>query len=119
MGSTPRVTSRNNTFHTSTLTAYAYASLSGLGASDYNNFFGARINSTAFGLVEWKAEQVYDDNSTDTDPLYVDVDKFDYHVAAGSPLINAGVDVGLNFDRAGTTIPQGAGFDVGVFEYIA
>jgi len=52
MGSNPRIYSKNNVFRTSTAAAYAYASIAGLAESNYNNFFGTRINTSAYGLTE-------------------------------------------------------------------
>lgn len=117
MGSTPRVKSKNNCFHTTTLGAYAYIGSAALAECDYNNYYGCRINASAYSLTEWKAEQVHDDNSNDINPLYIDTTIFNYHVGAGSPLSNAGTNVGLTLDRAGVAIPQNGGYDMGVFEY--
>jgi hypothetical protein len=46
-------------------------------------------------------------------------DAFDMRLQTGSPLINAGVDVGLVFDHVGTAVPQGAAPDIGAYEKVA
>ena len=51
----------------------------------------------------------------DEDPLFVGGD--DYHLAAGSPCIDAGVDAGVIEDMDGDMRPYGAGFDMGADEY--
>lgn len=56
-------------------------------------------------------------NNLEDDPLFVDImnDNFDIHYS--SPAIDAGLDVGLSEDFAGTLIPKGPAVDIGVFEY--
>ena len=51
---------------------------------------------------------------------FVDLANHDFHLAPGSPLIDAGFDLtGLvPDDYDGTPRPQGLGFDIGAFEYI-
>jgi hypothetical protein len=50
-----------------------------------------------------------DDYAVYQDPLFVDVEGGDFHLRAGSPAIDAGVDVGLHYN--------GAAPDLGAFEY--
>lgn len=116
MGSNPRLTSKNNVFSTTTLTAYAYASISGLASSDYNNFYNTRINSSAYGLAEWQSEQVYDDHSNDTDTMFKNESILDFRFTTGSSLLDTGTDVGLDYDIRGVSIPRGSGYDIGVYE---
>jgi len=47
------------------------------------------------------------------------VDSSDYSLNSSSPLIDAGADVGLTHDFAGTPVPQGQKPDIGLFEYPA
>ncbi len=93
---------------------------------------GPPINSTDVG----GGSVTIDDNSTDsssmatgttgltlssnllsTNPSFVNA-PFNFHLATGSPDINAGASLGsLNpFDYAGTSRPQGAGYDIGAYE---
>lgn len=41
-----------------------------------------------------------------------------YYPVAGSPLIDVGTNDGVAVDYAGTSRPQGAGYDIGAYEYI-
>ncbi len=50
----------------------------------------------------------------DVDPRLDD----EYHLLPGSPCIDAGIDLGVVSDMSGTPRPQGAGFDMGAFEFI-
>jgi hypothetical protein len=50
---------------------------------------------------------------TDQDPLLI----AGYHLQAGSPAIDAGVDTGVPTDIDGDTRPQGSGYDVGADEF--
>ena len=58
-----------------------------------------------------------DHNLSGTNPLFVNAAAGDFRLLAGSPAINAGSPTGApSVDYAGTTRPQGAGFDIGAFE---
>jgi len=52
----------------------------------------------------------------DLKKLFVDPDSGDYRPKAGSPAIDAGVDVGLTHDLVGTPVPQGEAPDIGAYE---
>jgi predicted outer membrane repeat protein len=51
------------------------------------------------------------------DPLFVGTN--DYHLADGSPCIDAGLDVGVYTDFDGDSRPQGSGFDMGADEVVS
>jgi hypothetical protein len=52
------------------------------------------------------------------DPLFVNPAARDFHLQAGSPAIDKGIPVsGLLQDPDGVSRPQGAGWDVGAYEY--
>ncbi len=51
------------------------------------------------------------------DPLFVNPAADDYHIRAGSPAIDAGLNVGVTTDLEGTPRPQGAGYDIGAYEF--
>jgi uncharacterized protein (TIGR03382 family) len=48
---------------------------------------------------------------------FVDAAAHDYHLAAGASEIDTGTDTGVALDRDAIARPQGAGFDVGAFEF--
>jgi hypothetical protein len=52
------------------------------------------------------------------DPAFVNPDVFDFHLRAGSPAIDAGMNTGIAADFDGNARPQGAAFDLGAFEYL-
>ena len=51
---------------------------------------------------------------------FVDIQHFDFHLDVHSPLIDVGYNLGsLNpNDYDGNSRPQGAGFDIGAYEFI-
>jgi hypothetical protein len=52
------------------------------------------------------------------DPKLVNAAANDFHLTAGSPLIDAGTTLtDVTVDLDGTARPQGAGYDIGAFEY--
>jgi len=56
---------------------------------------------------------------SDLAKLLVDPANGDYRLKAGSPAIDAGVDLGLDQDIVGTKVPQGRAPDVGAYEHVA
>jgi len=53
----------------------------------------------------------------DTDPLFTDIGSKVFTLQLGSPSIDTGLDVGLTEDIIGTSVPQGAGVDMGAYEF--
>jgi hypothetical protein len=72
---------------------------------------GSAVTDMGSGTVE-------DHNLTEIDPKFVDIVAYDFHLQPTSPAIDAGVALDLvpdDFD--GIPRPQGAGYDVGAFEF--
>jgi hypothetical protein len=94
-------------------------SLRGL-VSDYNvvvNRFA--LDDTWITLAAWRARG-FDEHSITASPaaLFVNPSKNDYHLAPGSPAIDAGTTMSLVAkDLDGHKRPQGAGYDIGAYEF--
>lgn len=60
------------------------------------------------------------EGNIDADPLFVDPANRNYHLRVGSPCINAGTSDGAPLtDLDGTPRPQGSGYDMGAYEFVA
>jgi len=75
---------------------------------DYSLFYGNTTNT--LGVLNGG-------HSLIGDPHFVDPAHNDYHLAFGSAAIDHGVDAGVYTDLDGNVRPQGAGFDIGAYEY--
>ncbi|MHC4324995.1 MAG: choice-of-anchor Q domain-containing protein, partial [Planctomycetota bacterium] len=51
------------------------------------------------------------------DPLFVDLENRDLHLRAGSPAVDAGVDVGRTLDFENIAVLQREKPDIGAFEF--
>jgi parallel beta-helix repeat protein/predicted outer membrane repeat protein len=59
------------------------------------------------------------EGNIDSGPLFVDAENGDYHLTASSPCIDAGTSEGApNTDIDGVSRPQGAGYDIGAYEFV-
>jgi len=93
----------------------------------YNNiFYNANSNYWASdgGAVEgrhnilFSTEENIDSSDfpndlVNIDPLLFDLAWHNYHIPAGSPAVDAGLDVGIISDQDGNSRPQGDGPDIG------
>ncbi|MFI5163960.1 MAG: right-handed parallel beta-helix repeat-containing protein [Bacteroidia bacterium] len=102
------------------------ASLTGF-KSDYNaviNRFSADGQNTTITLANWQSQTGQDQHSfvvTNTE-LFVNGAGNDYHLALGCKAIDAGtalVSSVVTNDLDGNSRPQGSGFDIGAYEYMA
>jgi hypothetical protein len=97
------------------------ASMAGL-ASDYNILCrpgsDAPIGGDAYcTLPQWQAATGNDEHSLTSAPDFVDAVSDDFHLAADSAGVDAGVAVpGITADIGGTARPQGAAVDMGAYE---
>jgi hypothetical protein len=116
-----------STFYNSTVTCPA----SGSAFLNFaNNVFlntrsGAPTNTVSgtgcthrYDMIKPQSTSPGSTNLLNTDPRFVDAAQGDFHLMAGSPAIDAADSAAtLSTDFDGTTRPQGAGRDLGAFEY--
>jgi len=127
----------NNIFYTSSL-AYSIHTDSMTGfASDYNLFYlssgtqvvalnagpANNIGGTRYTLAQLQSQTTYDQHSLYGNPLFgsspaaINSDPLGFKPTAASPSIDKGTGRGFTADFSGVPIPQGAGPDIGAFEY--
>ena len=94
---------RDNIFYD---TSSNYWEDGGTMTGDHNLLFST---TTSLDPAQWPNDRV-------ADPLFVAPATGDYHLQAGSPAVDAGVDVGLTYDRDGNARPAGTAPDVGPYE---
>jgi parallel beta-helix repeat protein len=57
-------------------------------------------------------------NHLDINPLFVQADDNDFRLLYGSPAIDAGIDVGLEYDFEGNHVPYNTSPDIGAYEFV-
>jgi hypothetical protein len=63
--------------------------------------------------------EIYGSDSVVGNPMFVDPSEADFHLLEGSPAIDSGSSVNApDFDFDGNPRPQGAGYDIGAYEYV-
>lgn len=82
--------------------------ITGTVTEDYNLFYGNITNTVGVSNGA---------HSLIGDPRFIDPAHDDYHLAFGSAAIDHGVDAGVYTDLDGNVRPQGAGFDIGAYEF--
>jgi hypothetical protein len=106
----------NNTFYNTTNSGQEAVSM-------VNIANGKIINNVSIGysrLAEVSGGSVVNSNNVQSGNYgMVDYPNFNFRLTSQSPLINAGMDAGFRDDFDGKPRPQGAGFDIGAFEYSA
>lgn len=101
---------------------------------DYNLYYPdgnlwLKEGAAAKSFADWKTwlsdngVDGADAHSSVADPLFTNAGGTyqlvaDYKLQTLSPAINAGVNVGLTMDYEGNSVPQGAGFDIGAYEFL-
>jgi len=95
--------------------------------SGYNISYNLYSNASTWNLdyarktsfSAWKSTTGQDANSIIGDPLFVNYAGKNFHLQYSSPAIDKGTNVGFSLDRDGTQMPQGVGYDIGAYEYVA
>lgn len=98
------------------------------GTSDLSMY--ARLGGGLITLAQWRAllpgvslssnaASLFDPNSFGADPRFVNAAQLDFRLQESSPAIDAGEDVGLTLDLAGSAAPKGTAHDIGAYEYEA
>ena len=81
-----------------------------------NNIFSG---NHANGVQNNGAGTVLSNNLTTSSPLFVNAAADDFRLQAGSPAVDAGRTLtSIPLDYSGMARPQGAGFDIGAYEYL-
>jgi hypothetical protein len=89
---------------------YSTLKVANYGSFTHSNNVYQMLNGASVGYSLGSGEK-------QANPLLVNVGGGDYHLQAGSPAINAGMNLGYTLDYAGKTVPQGGVPDIGAFEY--
>jgi hypothetical protein len=81
-----------------------------------NNIFYNNGNSNAPSYVNGMSPtNNTTQNNITSDPLFVSTS--DFHITSGSPAKDTGLNVGLTKDYSNHSVPRGAGYDIGAYEY--
>ncbi len=110
------VTIRNNIFHTPKYAAIGNAGFSSSSCSIDNNI----VYGSGVTMTDSSVPCTMTNNRLNTDPMLTNVSTrpYDFHLKNGSPAIDNAVTVSqVTTDQDGLNRPQGAGPDVGAFEY--
>jgi hypothetical protein len=59
-----------------------------------------------YNWSEWKINSNQDAHSINADPLFNNIDEKDFTLQFHSPAINAGINVGLDYDFKGVPLPK-------------
>ncbi len=75
-------------------------------------------NVKIYSLEELQSSHQIDNHSITEDPLFEDINNEIFNLSYKSPGIDAGKDVGLQFDFFGYKVPNGNAPDIGIYEAI-
>lgn len=76
--------------------------------ADHNIYFNNTTNEEG---------SITSSNNREVDPLFVDPANGNYHLQAGSPAIDKGLNAEVTDDVEGMIRPQGEGYDIGAYEW--
>ena len=76
---------------------------------------------TQYTLAQFQSQRNLDKHSMLGNPLFSNVNSYDFHLAQNSPIIDKAYNLGslVSNDFDGTSRPQGLGFDMGALEVIS
>ncbi|THC38102.1 choice-of-anchor Q domain-containing protein [Massilia sp. Mn16-1_5] len=89
--------------------------------SDYNGFYGNRTDINWKGAnmsaAQFASSTTNERRSVRANPMFVNAAAGDFHLNAGSPMIDKGLAMTLfKTDKDGVARPTGLGFDIGAYE---
>ena len=115
-------TVRNNIIANSTVSGMRVTALyAPYFKSDYNGFSGNRTDINWKGAnmsaAQFASSTTNERNAVRANPMFVNAAAGDFHLNAGSPMIDKGIATTLfNTDKDGVARPTGRGFDIGAYE---
>ncbi|THC38125.1 choice-of-anchor Q domain-containing protein [Massilia sp. Mn16-1_5] len=89
--------------------------------SDYNGFYGNRSDidwkGSTMTAAQFASSTTNERHAVRTNPMFVNAAAGDFHLNAGSPMIDKGLAMTLfKTDKDGVARPTGLGFDIGAYE---
>ena len=117
---------KNNIVYSTSINHIVYVTTGAISPTMNNNIFWMGGNGgqtsywwkgTDYTFTDWKTQSGGDAHSLETNPLFISTSTPDFHLQSGSPAIDAGTNVGLTSDYDGVSVPRGAGYEIGAYEY--
>jgi hypothetical protein len=119
------VTLQNNIFYTSaSAPCYLYFDDNSAGSASRvtfsnNLYFNAGNGPTGCNYNVGAVTVGHDAKAVNANPNFVSATSQNFHLASGSPAIDAGMNTGVATDFDGVLRPQGAAFDIGAYEFVS